>query len=185
MEVNDLYKQFQLLFEQFYNPLCKYAFSYIKRSEICEDIVQDVFARIWENRKDLIKSDAIRYYLFTAVRNNCLTHLTREQRMAFEGLNENELSEHDHYGENGIELSDSESVNYQALLEEGIAQLPAKCKEIFLLNRMGHLSNQQIADELNVSVKTVNNQLWKAMKMLRAFGKKIKFWWILAFLNFF
>ncbi len=172
VETNELYKRFHSLFEQFYDPLCKYAFCYVKQPEACEDIVQDVFVRIWETRKDLVGSESIRYYLYTAVRNNSLTHLSREQRLPLDSLTADNLQDDDPAWEEHSSISLPEPVNYKAILEAGIAQLPLKRKEVFLLSRMGQLSNQQIADMLNISVKTVNNQLWKAMATLRAYGKK-------------
>jgi RNA polymerase sigma-70 factor (family 1) len=169
---NDLYKRFHLDFEKLYTPLCQYAFRLVKETEACEDIVQDVFARIWEKRKDLIGSENIRYYLFTAVRNNCLTYLDHGQRMPVYSLSYLDIAD-----DESEELTakagapDQEPLNYKALLDKGIELLPPKCKEVFLLNRMGQLSNREIAFALRISVKTVENQLWKAMKMLRAFAK--------------
>lgn len=168
MREDGLYKQFRLGFEKFYNPLCLYANSFVKEHSVCEDIVQEVFVRIWETRKDLVQSDNLRFYLFTAVRNNCLTHLSREQRMPVYSLSEIDLEDDDTAD---ITPAVDETLNYHALLGQGIEQLPPKCKEVFLLCRLGELSNQQVADSLGISVKTVNNQLWKALKMLRAFVK--------------
>src|SRR5258708_20888368 len=73
------YRQFQIAFTTYYNSLCNYALNFVKNEDTSEDIVQEVFTRIWEIRRDLIGTDAIRYYLFTAVRNNCITHLRREK----------------------------------------------------------------------------------------------------------
>lgn len=171
-----LYKQFQMGFEKFYNPLCTYANSFVKEQSICEDIVQEVFVRIWEIRKDLIQSDNLRFYLFTAVRNNCLTHLKKEQRTAIYSLSDMDLENEDAMAD--ITPPADEIHNYQELLRIGIDQLPPKCKEVFLLARMGELSNQQVADSLGISVKTVNNQLWKALKLLRAFVRNIAVWFL-------
>ncbi|HVI45722.1 MAG TPA: RNA polymerase sigma-70 factor [Chitinophaga sp.] len=179
MRADGLYEQFRLVFEKFYNPLCKYANSFVKEESVCEDIVQEVFVRIWETRKDLIQSDSLRFYLFTAVRNNSLTYLSREQRLPVYSLSEMDLEDNDAIAE--MTPSSEETVNYQALLGQGIEQLPPKCKEVFLLSRMGELSNQEVADSLGISVKTVNNQLWKALKLLKAFARSAGSW-ILIFL---
>jgi RNA polymerase sigma factor (sigma-70 family) len=69
-------------------------------------------------------------------------------------------------------------------LQKGIDQLPEKCREIFLLKRSEQLSNQEIADHLGISIKTVNNQTWKAMKLLKAFVHKAKSW-LWPFITFF
>ncbi|MEC5146291.1 RNA polymerase sigma-70 factor [Chitinophaga sp. 212800010-3] len=171
MRADALYEQFRLVFEKFYNPLCRYANSFVKEPNICEDIVQEVFIRIWETRKDLIASDNVRFYLFTAVRNNCLTYLRREQKHVVYSLSDLDTEDED--------VTDTapwtgDPINYHALLGQAIAQLPPKCKEVFLLCRMGELSNQQAADSLGISVKTVNNQLWKALKLLKTFVSNAK-----------
>lgn len=158
-----------MVFEQFYNPLCKYASGFIKEREVCEDIVQDVFVKIWEKRRDILAVDGIKFYLFTAVRNNCLTHIHREQRQPVYSLAEMDME--DAWPADSAERDSTEPVNYKALLGKGIDQLPPKCKEVFLLSRLGDFSNQEVADSLGVSIKTVNNQLWKALKFLRNFVK--------------
>jgi RNA polymerase sigma-70 factor (family 1) len=171
VSTDDLYKQFQRVFEQHYNALCKYAFSFIKEKDVCEDIVQDVFARIWETRRDIVAADGVKFYLFTAVRNNCLTYLRREQRLPVYSLTEMDME--DTWPVAGTEPHHGDSVNYKALLSQGIDQLPPKCREVFLLSHLGDLSNQQVADSLGISIKTVNNQLWKALKFLKNFAKNI------------
>lgn len=170
MRADGLYEQFRLVFEKYYNPLCKYANNFVKEQRICEDIVQEVFVRIWEARRHLIDSDNIRFYLFVAVRNNCLTHLSREQKRAISSLSDMDPEDEDAFTDLGTHTGDT--VNYLQLLGQGIERLPPKCKEVFLLSRMGELSNHQVADSLGISVKTVNNQLWKALKLLRAFATK-------------
>ena len=81
MDPNDLYSQFRELFLTHYDPLCKYAFTFLKDKESSEDIVQDVFTRIWEKHREVISSSKIRAYLYTAVRNSSFTHLTKENKL--------------------------------------------------------------------------------------------------------
>ncbi|MBS1567192.1 MAG: hypothetical protein JST39_22605, partial [Bacteroidetes bacterium] len=69
-EQSSLYQLFQQDFHQHYRPLCQYAFTLVKEEEACEDIVQEIFLRVWEKKQDLVGSEAIRYYLYTATRNN-------------------------------------------------------------------------------------------------------------------
>lgn len=79
------YHQFQKVFEEYYNPLCNYAFTFLKDLSSSEDVVQELFVKVWEKRQDLITSDTIRFYLFTAVRNNSLTFLQREKKSRYCG----------------------------------------------------------------------------------------------------
>ena len=165
----DLYRQFQVVFRTYYNLLCNYAFTFTKDADASEDLVQDLFIKIWEQRRGLLKEASIRYYLFTAVRNNCITWLRREKLSATIQLTgyETMAVTMDYREEMAGEERDR-----KFLLEQAIAQLPPKCKEIFLLSRFGKLSYKEIATNLDISPKTVENQLGKALKLLRAFLKE-------------
>jgi RNA polymerase sigma-70 factor (ECF subfamily) len=172
----DLYTQFRQLFQEFYDPLCKYAFHLITDRDSSEDIVQEVFTRIWEKHQDVVSSPKIRAYLYQAVRNSCFTFLEQKKRSPvshtdWQAEEENTIT----WDTNDAPAEDNMQA-YRDLLRDGIDQLPAKCREVFLLSRSGHLSNQEIADNLGISVNTVNNQTWKAMKLLRAFVQKAKLW---------
>ncbi len=165
---DQLYQQFQAVFKQHYNSLCNYAHSFLKDFEASEDVVQDLFIKIWEKRPDLIATPTIRFYLFTSVRNNCLTHLSKEKRSPL-------ISS---IGHEGIAIPDSGvqehsvEIDYKEQLKKAINQLPPKCREVFLLSRISKLSYQEIADQLSISVKTVENQVGKALKVLRAFARE-------------
>lgn len=162
--------EFRAVFEQYYNPLCNYAFSFLQDYDSSEDVVQEVFIKIWENRKELIESDAIRFYLFRAVRNNCLTRLEQLNKGMVVPLGTQDGFESPApYGEEQAPAED-----YPELLKRAIQQLPPKCREIFVLCKISRRSYQEIADELNLSVKTVENQIGKALKLLRAFAREHK-----------
>ena len=164
-----LYRQFQQVFTQHYNGLCNYAHSFLRDADASEDIVQEVFTRIWEKRQDLIGREAIRYYLFTAVRNNCLTHLQRNKKSGMVALADQDGSEMPAALAAGAPATD-----FRQLLQQGLAALPPKCREAFLLSRIGLLTYQEIAAQLGISVKTVENQIGKALRLLRAFAEKQK-----------
>src|SRR5688572_24764796 len=172
---NDLYGQFRLLFREYYDPLSKYAYSLVTDHDAAEDIVQEVFVRIWEKHQSIIQSPQVRAYLYRAVRNTCFNHLGAQKKRPVSSLSETDLGDDDSIAWTVEEEPDVDDLpNYRALLQQGIDQLPEKCKEVFLLSRSGNLSNQEIADNLGISIKTVNNQTWKAMKLLKAFVSKSK-----------
>jgi RNA polymerase sigma-70 factor (ECF subfamily) len=174
---NELYVQFRLLFRTLYDPLTQYAYTLVQDHTIAEDLVQEVFVRIWERHQSIIESPKIRPYLYRAVRNACFNHLGSKKRLPLYSLSDTNLAEEDGIGWTVAEEPDEEDLpNYRELLKKGIEQLPEKCKEIFMLSRWGQLSNQEIADHLGISIKTVNNQTWKAMKLLKAFVHKTKNW---------
>jgi RNA polymerase sigma-70 factor (family 1) len=169
-ENEKIYGQFKLVFDEYYVSLGNFAFSYVKDKTAAEDIVQEVFLRIWEKRQDLIGSSTIRFYLFTAVRNNCLTYIAHSKRF---------LSFHAAHLEDKAVIypqdkAEGHPADRMAMIQKAIAQLPPKCKEVFLLSRIGNLSYKEIAKTLDISVKTVDNQVGKALRVLRDLLKEYK-----------
>ncbi|MBS1659590.1 MAG: RNA polymerase sigma-70 factor [Bacteroidetes bacterium] len=163
------YRQFQTVFRTYYNQLCNYALTFTKDEDVCEDIVQDLFIKVWEQRRGLLKEASIRYYLFTAVRNNCISWLRKEKQ---QGTVRWDSQENVAVAPDYPEETAGGEKDDRRLLEQAIAQLPPKCKEVFLLSRFGKLSYREIATSLGISEKTVENQLGKALKTLRAFLKE-------------
>jgi RNA polymerase sigma-70 factor (family 1) len=156
---------FKDLFNREYNNLCRYALTYMQDESLAEDIVQDTFIKIWEQKKDLIASAEIKFYLITAVRNNCISALRKQktQQVHFTDTTpepdpEPFITTTQHY----------EMANEQARkIKEALNQLPPKCKEVFLLIKMQGMSYKQAAESLGISVKTVENQMGKAIKIVR------------------
>ena len=156
------YHSFQQLFDTLYNVLCNYAHSFLKDRDKSEDIVQEVFIRIWEDRPQMIGTEGIRYYLFTAVRNNCISVLRKEKRQIVLGLDEK-------MAEPSPEIR--EDADYRTLIRIAIDELPPKCREVFLLSRFSKMTYKEIASSLDISEKTVENQLSKALRSIRTFLK--------------
>jgi len=165
------YRQFQIVFDKYYNPLCNYALTFTKNADSSEDIVQELFVKIWEDRRDLLNDETIRYYLFTATRNNCITWLRgRKNAVILEWNEQDHGSVTDPGAISGYRDCDRETD--PALLKEAIDRLPPKCREVFLLSRFSKMSYKDIAASLGISTKTVENQLSKALRMLRSFLKE-------------
>lgn len=163
-------ESFRFFFDQHYQKLCSYAYSFLKDDESCEDVVQEIFIAIWEKRRDLIGSDQLRFYVFSAVRNNCIRHLKKNQKHRIVELkDENEGSDDDIF----IKIDPPEAASEPSvLIAKAMDQLPAKCREVFLLSRLSDQSYQQIADSLGISIKTVENQMGKALKIMREFARE-------------
>jgi RNA polymerase sigma-70 factor (family 1) len=172
-----IHENFRFFFDQHYQRLCSYAFSFLKNEESSEDLVQDVFIKIWENRKDLIGSDQLKFYIFSAVRNNCLTKLQKNKK-----YREVEMNDDVETGEDIIKLDPEEAITEpKELIAKALDLLPPKCREVFLLSRISNLSYQQIADSLGISVKTVENQMGKALKIVRVFARANRIYFLVAF----
>ena len=156
---------FKTLFEQEYSKLCRYALTYLHDSHQAEDIVQETFIKIWERKQEIIASPDMRFYLVTAVRNNCISALRKlkAQNITF--------SQHTPEPEPEIHFTTRqhlEDANEQGRkIADALELLPSKCKEVFLSVKMQGLSYKQTAEMLGISVKTVENQMGKALKVFR------------------
>lgn len=144
------------IFKQYYRPLCLYALHYVHDIDNAEDIVQDCFVAMIE-RKGRGDIDNARSYLYMAVRNRCLNMLR---------------DAHDDLSPTDIEgtISDEEAAEvslHEAQLWTAIDSLPTKCREVFLMSKQRGMKYREIADELGISEKTVENQIGKALKILR------------------
>jgi RNA polymerase sigma-70 factor (ECF subfamily) len=155
------YQSFNYLFFKYYTSLCSYVTTIITDSSPSEDIVQNLFIMLWSNRKKLTINENIERYLFKAAKNGALNYLRTEsnRKKAMERL---ALVE---------SIDDSESYTQEDFLrklEECINQLPERSKEVFILSRYRELKQKEIAEMLNISVKTIKNQLWKSLKYLKS-----------------
>jgi len=165
--LGDTHQIFQQLFTAEYNKLCRYALSYMQDEHAAEDVVQDTFIRIWETKQDLIGSPDIRFYLVTAVRNNCISALRKLKSSSVQYMEQAPEPEPEPF------LTATQHREELAAKGQKLAAaldlLPPKCKEIFLLVKMHGMSYKKVAESLDISVKTVENQMGKALRVLREF----------------
>ena len=158
---------FERLFKHSYRPLTAYAFRFVRDLPTAENIVQDVFLKLWQNRRDMNITTSLDHYLFRAVRNHSLNFLDKARvRSAYLRLqverDENNEDYKGYYPEIGL----------LEIIEKAISALPEKRQEIFRLAREEGLKYREIADQLNISVKTVEAQMSLALKQLRESLKK-------------
>ncbi|WP_207515772.1 RNA polymerase sigma-70 factor [Longitalea luteola] len=171
-----LYRRFQETFYKYYEPLCKYAFTIVKEPHSCEDIVQETFLRVWEKKQNLIGSEELTWYLYTAVRNNCLSFQEKKQKTILGEFNTPD----------GIEtpierpVPATHETDFDTLLKHALGHLPPKCREVFVLSRVSNLTYKQISDSLGISIKTVENQMGKALRILRAYIREKQGFLIIA-----
>ncbi|GAB4018450.1 hypothetical protein GCM10028808_53060 [Spirosoma migulaei] len=156
-------RAFESVFRQYYAPLCRYARQFLPDSDEAEEEVQAMFLTVWEKRDDLYISVSLKSYLYRAVHNRCLN------RIKHASVRE-EHREHTRYlGEATAEspmqmlLGDELAV----LVQQAIKKLPEQCRLAFTLSRFEELTYGEIADQLGISSKTVENQIGKALRILR------------------
>lgn len=152
-----------LYFEEIYNRyssgLYCSAYNILRNREACEDMVQELFIDLWV-KKDRLEILKLKSYLYTSIRNKVLMTLRSGKVVLDLDVVEMLIDEH---------ATDNLVLQKEILenLERGISALPEKCREIFVLSRKEQLSHKEIASLLNISVKTVKNQLTNALKRIR------------------
>jgi RNA polymerase sigma-70 factor (ECF subfamily) len=155
---------FEVVFRKYYQSLCNYANSMLKEIDEAEEVVQNLFSGIWEKRTDLEISISLKSYLYRAVHNHCLNRIKHLK------IREEYQQYATSYYESSYE-SVTQSVMKNELerkIEEAIEKLPEQCRLIFRLSRFEELKYHEIAEQLGISPKTVENQVGKALKILRA-----------------
>ncbi|MCK0131693.1 sigma-70 family RNA polymerase sigma factor [Flavobacteriaceae bacterium F08102] len=164
------------LVETYHRPLFVYALSLNGDPRMAEDLVQIVFYKIWEKRKKLDETYALKPYLYKILYNEFINEYHRGRSISpLEGTFKEAIDEI--LEENSHELLERKI----ALVMEGVKHLPPKCKETFLLSKKEGLTNIEIAEYLNISTKTVEGQLTKAYHIIRKqVGSKIKSLFILV-----
>jgi RNA polymerase sigma-70 factor, ECF subfamily len=160
---NDNKLAFDILFRKYYTPLSRFAFKLNGSEAAAEEAVQEVFINFWEHRHHLEVSKAVLSYLFQAVRNKVYEQYRKVQtRAKYEEEYVANIPEHDEQQE--VDLSNYEIA---CMVWTAVEKLPEKCKEIFQLSRDEGLTYNEIAAHLNISYKTVENQMGIAFKKLR------------------
>jgi len=151
---------FELVFNYYYSGLVVYADQIIKNTEISEDIVQSVFLKLWETRAT-IEIRSFRSYFIQCVKNSCIDHLRREQ---VKNRFDNRIPDADHL----ILEDDLWTKNeLSELIDRAIEDLPPRCREIFWMSRYENFKIAEIAEKLDISKRTVETQISKALKTLR------------------
>jgi RNA polymerase sigma-70 factor (ECF subfamily) len=156
-------KQYEALFRSSYASLVKYARTLIKDQDTAEEIVQDLFFRLWQNKEKLKIESSLNGYLFRSVHNRCLHYIEHQkvvERHAHEMSHEQE----------SVSESPADVIQYkelQAKIARTIENLPERCGQIFCMNRFEGLKYSEIAEKLSVSVKTVEANMGRALKEFR------------------
>lgn len=173
-------RAFTWLFNRYYQDLFAYACRLMREEAVAADMVQTTFCKLFENRATLEVHASIQAYLYKSVYNHCVNEIKR-RRMEVSYMDE-ELA--DFYFKEILQTPEAEIVlrneEIRRAVEEAVGHLPERCREIFVLSKMQEMSNKEIAEQLGISVKTVEAQMTKALSYLR---KELE--WLLCCLIFF
>ena len=154
---------YKSLFEEYYQALCQYACSITGDMMEAEDIVQDVFVYIWKSKEKINFKSNPKSYLLTAVRNKIYEKKRKKSLQVVSNLEGSELS---NVAQDNIESKFEEYLLLDRVYKS-IRQLPLRCNTIFVLSKIEGKSNKDIAEQLGLSVKTIENQMTKAYKLIR------------------
>lgn len=164
---NSSHRAFRLLFETYYPALCIFGKRYIESEEQVEDIIQDIFVALWENRGKIRVDISTKNYLMTMTRNSCLNYLQHERVMR-EYVAETEKRDDD-IGSESDELLLLSELN--RLLADTLKSLPVEYQKVFIMSRLHNKNYLEIAKELGISVKSVGRYKQKVEKVL---GENLK-----------
>lgn len=162
IKANDL-QAFEVAFTTYAGGLIEYATTMLKDADEAEDIVQQLLVQLWVNRSTLNIATSLKGYLYRSVHNSCLNKIKRQQvRNAYGATVE----------AGGVRASESaaevlENKEIRLAIDNALADLPELCRTVFIKAKYEFLKYQEIADELGIPAKTVENQMGKALKLLR------------------
>jgi RNA polymerase sigma-70 factor (ECF subfamily) len=179
-------KGFKKVFETFYPRLLRFANEYVCDRFEAENILQDVFLKLWEKRASLPVDINLQAYLLTMVKNQCLDFLKHRQvveRNFVDGETAfKQEASFNHYALNSFDPEQMDVESLERLVEKAINDLPEQCRKAFELSRHDGLKYKEIADKMGISVKTVETHISHALKILRVTLKDLFFVWL--FLSF-
>ena len=161
--------KFRLLFDKYYEILCCIAIGYLNNKQLAEEIVNDVFCKIWENRNSFDIHTSVKAYLIRAVRNrslNCLEQRRFERSMIIDVPivpGREDFFSVDY----NTPLSEMITEELELAINHAIESLPAECRKTFCMSRFENLKYEEIAQQQNISVNTVKTQMKIALQKLR------------------
>ncbi|MCL3781262.1 RNA polymerase sigma-70 factor [Prolixibacteraceae bacterium JC049] len=178
---------FEYIFRKYYPRLKLFALRLLKDEIIAEDIIQDIFAKLWENRVDLDPNKQLQSFLFKSTRNACLNHLKHqdvEQQYLHALLYENTSQEL--FLINFLEEEELKQLQEEMMKEirDILNSLSPQCRKAFELSRFNQLKNKEVAEVMQLNIKTVEKHIAKAMKTIKKELKTKPFLFTLFLLHF-
>lgn len=156
-------KAFEEVFNTYYQLLCNYACSMLNDIDEAEEVVQNMFFNIWAKRESLQVNTSIKSYIYRATHNDCLNKIKHGKvRTVYAQDYKSTMNHHQH---DSAEVLQAKELGLT--INRAIDTLPEQCRQVFQLSRFENLKYQEIADRMRISVKTVENHMGKALKILR------------------
>jgi RNA polymerase sigma-70 factor (ECF subfamily) len=170
---------FEMLFKLHYESLCRYAYSFLNDKDEAEDVVQNTFVNVWQKRESILIQSSLKSYLFGMVRNGCLNKLKHE-KVKSDYAAFSVIPEATHEASTASLATSNELA---LMINNAIDSLPEQCRLVFKLSRFENMKYAEIAKHLNISEKTVENQMGKALRVMREHLKEYLVW-VVVFLMY-
>ena len=168
---------FQLLFDKYYNTLCNFCDHFVKDSSLSEELVADVFSTIWIKRKKINITINLKNYLYTSAKNKAFAHL-KKKKVYFENIEDYHQSIHSH----PEVFQKIDCPEFRSEVDKILEKIPPGSRKILILSRLEGYKYKEIAKNLNISIKTVENHMGTAIRILKE--NKSLFEKILAVISF-
>lgn len=154
---------FEQLYKKYFRELHAYAFSLLKDWDVAEEIVQTMFLKLWDKNETVQVRTSVKSYLYKSVYHSSLNYIRGQKvQLKYQHATMHSMTDHTDDADQKLTMRELE-----LLLQNALSKLPEKCRAIFHLSRFEELKYQQIADQLNISIKTVETHMGKALKILR------------------
>lgn len=160
---------FDLLFKNYFTRLTAFAAEYVRDDEIAKNLVQDTFVTLWSKKNELEESVNLNAWLYSTIKFHCLNYLrsikvsTAYQEQAISKIQ----ATLNYYSLSELDTSNLTFKEIERIVEQTIELLPEQCRKVFMLSRFEHKKNREIAEELDISIKTVESHMSKALKVMR------------------
>jgi len=163
---------FGFLYHLFFSGMCQYASQLTGDRHVAEEVVQDIFLKVWNKRKDIVSRDgSIKKYLFRLTHNQCIDllrkHHTRKESFIQLLPSDDWVRISETYGFDELLIEQLEGKETVEKIQHVVKQLPVQCREIFMKSRFEYKSNEEIATEMNLSENTVKTQIYRAIKKIK------------------
>ncbi|MEZ5199567.1 MAG: RNA polymerase sigma-70 factor [Bacteroidales bacterium] len=166
---NDDEAAFKVIFNNFYPKLYFFVLEFIPYKDIAENIVQDTLVTLWNKRHELKNDSNLTSYLFTVAKNNALKKLRDKKYSQKLFSNTIDVGELDLNVEtlSTMDTSVCAFMDIEQIIQETLVNLPPQCRKVFELSRFQEMKNREIAEELNISIKTVEGHISKSIKIFK------------------
>lgn len=154
------YACYNMLFMRYYSRLCRYVYGVLHDREDAEDVVQELFMALWNHRGKIVVAENVSAYLYKMARNGALNHLRAAEN--YKKLLDKQENLAGYYEDTSLEADE-----FRIALYDCIDLLPDRSRQVLLMHRVEGMKQKEIAEKLDISVKTIKNQIWASLQRLR------------------